>query len=169
MPNQKKNSQTTISSATFVDSLEPLMKEYFGKSKKKPDSPLVPYDEDKIVKHLNALWKGIKQVNPDMFKKENACKYVIQHTIGTMVIHGVLSWMWYHGKSERLIRASQEDFRKIFNNPSIRDKKLWDKEEGTHGGRFTTYGTNKKSFSIIQKIISDEIKKNRYWMNNFQD
>ena len=169
MPNQKKNANTTISSATFVDSLEPLMREYFGKSKKKPDSPLVPYNEDKIVKHLNALWKGIKQVNPDMFKKENACKYVIQHTIGTMVIHGVLSLMWYNSKSDKLINASQEDFRKIFNNPSIRNKKLWDKEEGIHGGKFTTYGTNKKSFSIIQKTIYDEIKKNRYWMSNFQD
>ena len=101
MPNQKKNANTTISSATFVDSLEPLMKEYFGKSKKKPDSPLIPYNEDKIVKHLNALWKGIKQVNPDMFRKENACKYVIQHTIGTMVIHGVLNLMWHNAKSEK--------------------------------------------------------------------
>lgn len=169
MPNQKKNSNTTISSATFVDSLEPLMKQYLGKSKKKPDPPLVPYDEEKIVKHLNAVWKGIRQVNPDMFKKENVCKYVIQHTIGTMVIHGVLNLMWHNAKSDKLIHASQEDFKKIFNIPSIKDKKAWDKEVPSHGGRFTTYGTNKKSFSIIQKIIYDEVKNNRHWIKNFRD
>ena len=169
MPNTKKSQLTNVSSATFVDSLEPLMKENIGKSMKKPQAPLAAVDEVNIIKHLNAVWKGIKDVNPKMFEKQNACKYVIQHTIGTMVIHLVLHRMHINGKTEKLRKATAEDYRKLFSISAIKTSKDWDKEFGDFGGQYTRMGTNKKSFNYITSLIWKEIKNTQLWKNQYSE
>jgi DGQHR domain-containing protein len=165
MPNEKKTDLTTVSSASFVDSLEPLMKKSFvGGKKAKPQPALANVDEEVAMKHINAVWKGIKLVNPVMFKKENACNYVIQHTIGTMAIHLVLAKMHINGDSDKLKKSTAENFKKIFSISNLKDQDLWAKgEKGSYGGKFTNYGTNKKSFSFIADILYKEIQKTPAW------
>jgi len=177
LPNPKKLKEKpsvkidNVSSASFVDSLEPLMKKTFaGGKKQKPKPALADVDVDIATRHINAVWRGIKMVNPVMFERKNACYFVIQHTIGTMAIHLVLMKMHTNGDSEKLRKASAEDFKKLFNIEAIKDESLWDKgEKGEYGGKFTNYGTNKKSFNFIADILYKEVKKSKTWKNNYAD
>lgn len=165
LPNEHKTELTTVSSASFVDSLEPLMKKTFsGGKKQKPKPALADVDVEAASRHINAVWKGLRLVKPVMFEKKNACYFVIQHTIGTMAIHLVLMKMHTNGDSEKLRKASAEDWKKLFSIKSLKDEALWDKgEKGEYGGKFTNYGTNKKSFSFIADILYKEIQKTSAW------
>ena len=72
--------------------------------------------------------------------------------------------MHTNGDSEQLRKASAEDWKKLFNIKSLKDETLWDKgEKGEYGGKFTNYGTNKKSFSFIADILYKEIQKTSAW------
>ena len=81
-----------------------------------------------------------------------------------MAIHLVLTRMHANGDSEKLRKASAEDWKKLFSIKQLKDETLWDKgEPGDYGGKFTNYGTNKKSFSFIAEILYKEIQKTPAW------
>lgn len=78
---------TTISSASVVSSLKPLLSNaYFGQM-------TIPNQ----IKMLNAYWQGVKEVIPEPF--EEPTEYTIQKGLGAMVMHGFLIYVLEYVRS----------------------------------------------------------------------
>jgi DGQHR domain-containing protein len=76
-PNEPKG-DTTINSAGMVSSLKGLLATpYFG-----------AISTENQIKVLDAYWKGIRNVIPEVFDEPN--EYAIQKSIGAAIMHGVL-------------------------------------------------------------------------------
>ena len=181
MPNQtkQKGGITGVSTKSFTESLRDLVQEHSEKTKKKVEqSPLAAVIPKTIAGHLNDFWKGLSLVNKEMFKEQNVCKFAIQQTIGTMVMHKVLFKIYRNANDkDEILNLGPQNWKKLLDVSKLNNANLWDREfddkrykadmgieqDGPTGGYFTRQGTNQKSFGLMANEIFAQITKNPEW------
>ena len=160
--------------------MKDLIQRHETKVKKKVEpSPLGDIVAKDIATHLDNFWKGLSLVNKEMFKEKNVCKYAIQQTIGTMVMHQVLFKIHRNASDmDEILELTASKWKALLDVPKLNDQKMWDREydDKTYrrkmgidddgkatGGYFTRQGTNKKSFGLMANEIFGQITKNSEW------
>ena len=181
MPNQskEKGSSIGVSTKSFTDSLKDLVqKHHEGTKKNVLPTPLADITPVDIATHLTNFWDGLSKVNKEMFKPQNVCKYAIQQTIGTMVMHKVLLKIHRNAaNSDDILELSSQKWKALLDVDKLNNPLKWDREyddkpyrkqmdiEGTGptGGYFTRQGTNQKSFGLMANEIFGQIARDPEW------
>ncbi len=187
MPNQSKQKGgiTGVSTKSFTESLRDLVQEHSENTKKNVEqSPLASSNYKVVANHLTDFWEGLSLVNKEMFKEQNVCRFAIQQTIGTMVMHKVLFKIYRNCQSRDVIlNLGKLKWKALLDVSKLTSSNMWDREyddkayrkekelpprqpgEKPTGGYFTRQGTNQKSFGLMADEIFAQITRNPEWKN----
>lgn len=186
MPNQskEKGSSIGVSTKSFTDSLKDLLKTHLPRTQKKVSAvPLVGVATTDVADHLQNYWNAMRDINKEMFQSQNVCKFAIQQTIGTMVMHKVLYLMHLNSKDppHTLLKLSKNNFKALLDIKALKQSNSWDREyddtqyrkdfqlgprqpgERPTGGHYTRQGTNQKSFGLMAKEIFGQVQRGKEW------
>ncbi len=142
LPNEPKGA-TTVSQKTFMDSLEPILKDNFFSSK----------NVNTLVQILNNYWNSINETWPEPFEDSNY--YVLPKLTGVMAMHKLfLSVTSYCTDKEGKKDLSQGSLMRILDNlrKGNIDSSFWASDG--EGGR---YGTNKKGIKLLVEELEEKL------------
>ncbi len=142
MPNEERLG-TTISQKAFTDSLKPILTYVDFKG---------AYESDEIVELLRRFWDATRELLPEAFS--NPKEYVIQKPTGAFVLHSLFPTIAGYCENAHL---TTENFKSaLINMGDGADSKFWHKNDGKAG----QVGTNRKSFSIVEGYLLQQLKSN---------
>ena len=140
LPNEPKGI-SVISQKTFMDSLEPILKDTFFGAKQ----------EDILVSTLDNYWNSISEVWPEV--KDDIQHYALYKLTGVMAMHKVfLTIAGYATDNEGKKNLTRENLYKLLNNMKQNGIGVEYWESDGEAGR---YGTNKKGIKLLSEYLEE--------------
>jgi DGQHR domain-containing protein len=140
LPNEPKG-PTVISQKTFMDSLEPILKDTFFGTK----------SQDTLVSILENYWHSINETWPEI--KDDIQHYVLYKLTGVTAMHKIfLTISGYTTNSEGKKNLTKENLYRILHN--MREAGLGI-EFWSSDGQAGIYGTNKKGIKLLSEYLEE--------------
>ncbi len=145
LPNEPKG-EATVSQKTFMDSLEPILKDNYFSLK----------SSETIEQVLNNYWSAIKEIWPEPFS--DPASYVLLKLTGVMSMHklfpSIVAYCTDREGKRYLTKERLASVLKFLKNANI-DSTYW--TSNGNGGR---YGTNKQGIRMLVEELEELLRSN---------